>query len=92
MLRDLGSSGNAARLRFCQNCKMFWYCSGRAHQGACSVRCKVALWQRTPHGRERRRKYVKRYRARLRQEAEGRRRKKVILKRDRNLRPSVNKS
>lgn len=93
MLRDLVSSGNAGRLRFCQNCKMFWYCAGRAHQGACSVRCKVALWQRTPRGRERRRKYVKSYRARLRQEAERfRRQKKLTLKRERNLRPSLNKS
>lgn len=91
-LRDLINAGKAARLRFCLNCKQFWYCAGRIDQGTCSVRCKVALWQRTPRGRERKRKYMQRYRATLRgmRESLGRRHK-LTMKRGRNLHVSLKK-
>jgi hypothetical protein len=63
---QLINSGNVSRLRFCQNCHKFWYCVGRSDQRACSVNCKVSLWQKTPAGRAKRTAYMRKHRATLR--------------------------
>jgi hypothetical protein len=59
---ELYNSGIDWRLRFCPNCERFWYCAGRFDRRACSVACKVALWQKTPEGRAKKAEYMRRHR------------------------------
>lgn len=59
---ELCNSGNLSRLRRCPNCGRFWYCEGRIDRGACSVACKVVLWQKTPQGRATKAAYMREYR------------------------------
>lgn len=60
---ELLNSGNASRLRICPNCQKYWYCEGRKDKGpACSVSCKVSLWQKTPKGRTAKAEYMREYR------------------------------
>jgi hypothetical protein len=61
---ELLNSENASRLRICPSCRKYWYCEGRKDKGpACSVTCKVSLWQKTPAGRKAKREYMRDWRA-----------------------------
>lgn len=55
--------GELDHLKFCENCERFFY-ARRRDALACSPECKVALWRKTPLGRERRKRYMRDYRAR----------------------------
>jgi hypothetical protein len=81
---QLFNSGNLSRLRCCRNCDRFWYCVGRSDRQACSPKCKVALWQKTPAGRKKRAQYMRKHRATRRHLWEMQQ-KGRLLKRGRNL-------
>lgn len=87
---ELINSGNVLRLRKCPNCKKYWYCEGRADKTVCSLRCKVALWQKTPEGRAAKAASMRKWRATKKRlwEAKQRGRK---LKRGRNVHASLKK-
>ena len=87
---QLVNSGNASRLLRCPNCRKYWYCEGRTDKKACSNSCKVALWQKTPAGREMRAAYMRELRAKKKRlwEAKQVGRK---LKRGRNVHVSLKK-
>jgi hypothetical protein len=59
---ELLNSGNETRLRRCPNCATFWYCAGRSDRRFCTEACKVSFWQRTPKGKETKKRYMRRYR------------------------------
>jgi hypothetical protein len=83
-LTDLGGARNVRRCRACD--KYFYAC--RADARVCSPLCKVALWRKTPAGREKRAAYMRDYRAKVRRlweaKQQGRR-----LRRGRNLHVSL---
>ena len=87
---ELCNSGNLSRLRRCPNCGRFWYCEGRIDRRACSVACKVVLWQKTPQGRAAKAASMRKWRATKKRlwEAKQRGRK---LKRGRNVHVSLKK-
>ncbi len=87
---ELINSGNVSRLLRCPNCKKYWYREGRADKRVCSVRCKVALWQKTPEGRAAKAASMRKWRATRKRlwEAKQRGRK---LKRGRKVHPSLKK-
>jgi len=87
---ELCNSGNLSRLRRCPNCERFWYCVGRIDRRACSKACKVALWQKTAHGRKVKREYMRDLRAKHKMLWEARQNGRT-LKRGRNIHVSLKK-
>jgi hypothetical protein len=87
---ELCNSGNLSRFRRCPNCQRFWYCEGRSDRRACSVACKVALWQKTPAGRKAKREYMRGLRAKHKKLWEAKQQGRT-LKRGRNLHVSLKK-
>jgi len=63
---QLRDSGNASRLKPCQNCGRVFYSAGRANRRYCLDSCRVGFWQKTPAGRKKRREYMREYRAMIR--------------------------
>lgn len=61
---DLFRAGYGNRLRRCSRCSE-WFYAKVAHQSFCSIKCQQKLYAQSPKWKEKRRKYMQRYRQQM---------------------------